>query len=35
MLNMFLFAAVAIIGGSFCTSRALKQMDKLIKEGLE
>lgn len=35
MLNMILFAAIAIIGGSFCTSRALKQMDKLIKEGLE
>lgn len=35
MLNMFLFAAISIIGGSFCTSRALKQVDKLIKEGLE
>lgn len=35
MLNVLLFATVAIIGGSFCTSRALKQMDKLIKEGLE
>lgn len=35
MINMLLFAAISIIGGSFCTSRALKQMDKLIKEGLE
>lgn len=35
MLNVLLFATVAIIGGSCCTSRALKQMDKLIKEGLE
>lgn len=35
MFNMFLFAAISIIGGSFFTSRALKQMDKLMKEGLE
>lgn len=35
MLNVLLFAGISIIGGSFCTSRALKQMDKLIKEGLE
>lgn len=35
MLNMILFAAISIFGGSFCTSRALKQMDKLMKEGLE
>lgn len=33
MLNMILFATVAIIGGAICTDRALKQNEKLIKEG--
>lgn len=32
MLNALLFAAIALIGGSFCKNRALKQVDKLIKE---
>ena len=34
MLNVLLFTAISVIGGSFCTSRALKQMDKLMEEGL-
>lgn len=27
MLETFIFIAIALIGGSFCTSRAMKQLD--------
>lgn len=32
MLEMFIFIAIAIIGGSFCTIRAMKQLDEITKE---
>ncbi|WAX15672.1 hypothetical protein EG103P3_00003 [Enterococcus phage EG103P3] len=32
MLESFIFIAVALIGGSFCTSRAMKQLDEIIKD---
>lgn len=32
MLETFIFIAVALIGGSFCASRAMKQLDEIIKE---
>lgn len=32
MLEPFIFIAIALIGGSFCTSRAMKQLDEITKE---
>lgn len=32
MLESFIFIAIALIGGSFCTSRAMKQLDEITKE---
>ena len=32
MLETFIFITIALIGGSFCTSRAMKQLDEITKE---